>query len=193
MATNPDIDAYIADADDYARPILTAVRKAVHTACPDVTEELKWNVPAYVYKGLLCMTPAFKAHARVVFWKGALLKSAGDASAAATLSKLARMESAADLPSVSSLVSLLKSAVALNEQGIKVPKPARAAKVPLAIPVDILRALKRAPKALARFKAFSSAHHREYLDWIESAKKPETRARRIAEMITRLERGETFR
>jgi Bacteriocin-protection, YdeI or OmpD-Associated/Domain of unknown function (DUF1905) len=49
-------------------------------------------------------------------------------------------------------------------------------------PADFLRALKGAG-ALERWRAFSYSHQREHVDAIEAAKKPETRARRIAKAI----------
>ena len=41
MATrDPRIDDYIAQAPPFAKPILTRIRKAVHTGCPAATETL---------------------------------------------------------------------------------------------------------------------------------------------------------
>lgn len=53
------------------------------------------------------------------------------------------------------------------------------------IPEDLVVAL-GAAGAEARFVAFSPSHRREYLRWIEEARKPETRARRIAQTIMRI-------
>lgn len=42
MATkDPRVDAYIAKAAPFARPILTALRNGMHMACPDVVETIK--------------------------------------------------------------------------------------------------------------------------------------------------------
>ena len=43
--TDPRVDAYIAKANDFAKPILTRVREMVHEACPDVVETIKWSSP----------------------------------------------------------------------------------------------------------------------------------------------------
>jgi uncharacterized protein YdhG (YjbR/CyaY superfamily) len=59
---DPRIYAYIAKAQPFARPILERIRRAVHTACPDVTETIKWSMPAFEYKGPLVGMAAFKAH-----------------------------------------------------------------------------------------------------------------------------------
>jgi uncharacterized protein YdeI (YjbR/CyaY-like superfamily) len=53
-------------------------------------------------------------------------------------------------------------------------------------PVDVAEALQAAPAAAARFAALPPSHRREYLNWIAEAKKPQTRARRVAQMVERL-------
>jgi uncharacterized protein YdeI (YjbR/CyaY-like superfamily) len=53
-------------------------------------------------------------------------------------------------------------------------------------PTDLARALKANPAAQARWKQLSYTHQREYVEAIEDAKKPETRARRIAKTIEQL-------
>jgi uncharacterized protein YdhG (YjbR/CyaY superfamily) len=39
----PRIDAYIAKAPPFARPILEKVRQRVHAVVPDVEEAMKWS------------------------------------------------------------------------------------------------------------------------------------------------------
>lgn len=53
-------------------------------------------------------------------------------------------------------------------------------------PADFLRAVKAVPGALARWKSLSYSHQREHVEAIEEAKRPETRARRIAAAVTKL-------
>ena len=77
---HPHVDAYIDKAADFARPILTRLRETVHAACPDVEETMKWSVPHFTYKGMLCSMAAFDQHAVFGFWKGVLV--VGDASKA---------------------------------------------------------------------------------------------------------------
>jgi hypothetical protein len=51
---------------------------------------------------------------------------------------------------------------------------------------DLKAALTGAAKARENFDALSYGHKKAYVDWILEAKKPETRARRVQEAITRL-------
>lgn len=50
-------------------------------------------------------------------------------------------------------------------------------------PADLTKALKAAPPAWDRWQELSYTHQREYAEAVEGAKKPETRARRIAEAV----------
>jgi hypothetical protein len=50
-------------------------------------------------------------------------------------------------------------------------------------PADLRMSLKQVPGAWARWARLSYTHQREYVDAIEQAKKPETRARRIVATV----------
>ena len=54
---------------------------------------------------------------------------------------------------------------------------------------DITEALRSNTAALSTFEGLPPSHKREYLDWIEEAKRDDTRKRRIAGMIERLTSG----
>lgn len=53
------------------------------------------------------------------------------------------------------------------------------------VPDDLAAALRKARRRPA-FDRLSYSHQREYVLWIDEAKKPETRARRIAQTVERL-------
>ena len=60
----------------------------------------------------------------------------------------------------------------------------------LVVPDDLAAALAANPPARERWDAFSRSPRRAILDWISQAKRPETRARRIAEAAERAARNE---
>ena len=52
MATkDPRVDAYIAKSADFAKPIMTHLRKLVHAHCPETVETMKWSMPFFEYGG----------------------------------------------------------------------------------------------------------------------------------------------
>lgn len=44
---DPRVDAYIANAADFARPILKHLRALIHAECPEVEETIKWGFPHF--------------------------------------------------------------------------------------------------------------------------------------------------
>jgi len=56
-------------------------------------------------------------------------------------------------------------------------------------PPDLEAALAAEPAALARWRAWAPSHRRQYVSWILDAKRPETRARRVAEAVRRAAAG----
>ena len=63
----------------------------------------------------------------------------------------------------------------------------------LEIPKDFLKELKKDKDAKAFFDKLSYTHQREYVLWIEEAKKEETRARRILKSIEMLKKKQKAR
>lgn len=62
----------------------------------------------------------------------------------------------------------------------------------VAPPADLVAALRAAPPAWERWRQLSFTHQREHVEAIEGAKRPETRARRIANAVAML-RGRASR
>ena len=68
------------------------------------------------------------------------------------------------------------------------PRPRRY-QMPATVPSYIQAELKKYPKAWRYFEALAPSHRRRYLGWIESAKREETKARRLKEAIRLLTAG----
>jgi uncharacterized protein YdeI (YjbR/CyaY-like superfamily) len=181
MATDPRVDAYIAEAAPFARPILTHLRRLVHRACPEAQEAMKWGSPFFLYRGkILCFTAAFKAHLAFGFWGPEMKKVlARDGVEKDGRGLLGRITSRQDLPGDRVLAGYVKAAQKLHDAGT----PARAKAKPrpaLPVPADLAAALQRNRAATATWAKFSPSARRDYVEWIVEAKRPETRARRLA-------------
>jgi uncharacterized protein YdeI (YjbR/CyaY-like superfamily) len=186
---NPRVDAYIAESADFAKPILKHFRKLVHEAAPQIEEELKWSMPAFVYKGIVCGMAAFKNHAAIHFWKGDLMFD-GDASRREqAMGDFGRLTSVEQLPANQVMIRYIKKAVELNEKGVKKPAREKNSASKLMVPEDLQRALKKNKKARDAFDKFSYSHRKEYIEWITGAKREETRAKRVATAIEWMSEG----
>jgi uncharacterized protein YdeI (YjbR/CyaY-like superfamily) len=182
---DPRVDAYIENAQPFARPILKHLRKLVHTGCPDVEETIKWRMPFFDHKGPICFMASFKAHAVFGFWKGKLLFGKEDQGA---MGHFGRLTSIKDLPSDKELIGYIKKAAQLNERGVQKRRAPRG-KRKLTVPSDLEAALKKNPKAKKTFDDFSYSHKKEYVEWITDAKRAETRQRRLTTAIPWIAQG----
>lgn len=188
MSRDPRIDAYIASAQPFARPILTTVRDCVHAVVPDVDETVKWSMPAYTVGGkILLITAAFKGHAALNFWRGQELR--GQQADADAMGQFGKLTSVDDLPAENELGRLIREAAALAKSA---PAPRKAKHAPKAAPVmhpEFKAALAKAPKARAALDGFPPSAQRDYFEWIAEAKQDATRQKRISTAIEWLSEG----
>lgn len=188
MNRDPRIDAYIAKAAPFARPILEKVRERVHAAAPEAEETMKWSAPGFTVDGkILLMMAAFKAHAALNFWRG---QEIGDGQPkAGAMGQFGKLTAVDDLPSDKELDSLIRQAAALARTA---PAPRKTKHEPKPAPEmhpDFAAALDKAPKAKAALAGFSLSAQREYLEWVSEAKQDSTRTRRIATSVEWLSEG----
>lgn len=190
---DPRIDAYIANSADFAKPILKHFRKIVHQAAPQIEETIKWSMPSFVQKGIVCGMAAFKQHAAIHFWKGDLIFGGDTNSRDEAMGDFGRLTSVKQLPSDAVMIRSIRKAVALNEAGVKkqVRKAKAKAKKKLLVPQDLERALSKKKAAREAFEQFSYSDQKEYIDWITGAKREETRARRVATAVDWISEGKS--
>ena len=186
--TDPRIDAYIEGRAEFARPILQHLRSAVHRACPDVEEGMRWSMPSFGYRGkILCQTAAFKEHATFGFWQGR--EVTGERERPSAMGQFGRLKSIADLPPEAELDAMIHKAMALIDSGAKAPRPVKHPKPDLTMPNELAVALASSPAAQATFDTFPPSCRREYLEWIVEAKRAETRAKRVAQAVEWMAEG----
>jgi uncharacterized protein YdeI (YjbR/CyaY-like superfamily) len=186
---DPRIDAYIDRSAAFAKPILKHLREVVHAGCPDVEETLKWSMPHFDYKGMMCGMAAFKEHCAFGFWKGTLILENNTAEEEA-MGHFGRITSLDDLPDAKILIRYVRQAAELNEKGIKAPGRTQPKKKrPLQVPDYLKAALKKNAKAKKTFENLTPSHQREYVEWITEAKRDETRERRVKTAIDWMSRG----
>ena len=188
---DPRVDAYIERAAPFAQPILKHVRAVVHEACPDVEETIKWRMPTFMYKGMLCGMAAFKEHAVLGFWKSKLILNAEGRRADEAWGSFGRLSNVSELPPKKTLAGYVKKAMELNSGDVKVPRPAKPRKPPAKLPTDLKNALAKNKKAMATYEGFSPSHKREYVEWITEAKTDETRLKRVATAVEWMSGGKT--
>jgi uncharacterized protein YdeI (YjbR/CyaY-like superfamily) len=188
LSREPRIDAYIAKAQPFARPILEKVRERIHAALPELEETIKWSMPAYTLDGkIILITAAFKAHTALNFWRGQELR--GDEAAADAMGQFGKIKSIDELPADADLDKLILGAAELARNA---PAPRKAKHEPKPAPTmhpEFAAALSRAPKAKAVLDGFPPSAQRDYFEWVGEAKQDATRQKRIATAIEWLSEG----
>jgi len=197
LRTDARVDAYIAGAPAFAQPILERLRTAVHRACPDVEETMKWSRPHFTLDGrVFAGMSAFKAHCAFGFWDRRNESVAAlPEPAERAMGQFGRIESVSDLPAASELRALIAQAARESRESRTAaraeppaPRPRRA---PLAMPDDFAAALRAQPAAAAVFDGFAPGQQRDYIEWITEAKREETRASRLAQAVEWIAEGKT--
>ena len=183
MSHDPRIDAYIARQADFARPILEHLREVVQRRRPRCEETIKWSMPHFTYKGrMFAGMAAFKAHATFGLWQGEpVLGETGserERDGAVRAAGLAR-RSAARAEILDQLIRKAhgpdrgrRKAAAAGRRSC--PSPSSKC------PPELRAALDGNPAARATFEGFPPSARRDYLEWVVEAKRPETRAKRLA-------------
>jgi uncharacterized protein YdeI (YjbR/CyaY-like superfamily) len=196
---NPAVDAVIAKAPAFAQPILQQLRAMVHEAAPDAVEEIKWSRPFFSVNGVLvCHMSAFTKHCGFGFWSPEMttLLTADGVEGQDASGSFGRITSMDDLPPRKKLLGYIKQAADLARSGAAgspvASRPRTSAKAPIPVPPEFAALLAKSKPATAAFEAFPPSCKREYLEWITTAKRPETRERRISEALIRIAAGRRF-
>jgi uncharacterized protein YdeI (YjbR/CyaY-like superfamily) len=190
MSRDKRVDAFIAKAQPFAKPILTHLRELIHKTCPDAEETLKWGMPSFMYMGeILCGLASFKQHAILGFWKHSLLDDPKGVLSREGMGSLGKVYSIDELPSDRVIQSFIKQAMKLNEAGVKVQRGPQKKATELEVPKDLSAALRKNKPAAAVFKAFSPSAKNEYITWLEEAKTEATRTKRLDTAIEWISEG----
>ncbi len=116
MDPTEKIDQQITDTPGWKGEMLKMLRKLIHEADPEITEEWKWGTPVFTHKGMVCALGAFGDHVKINFFKGATLKDPNKLFNAGLDAKTTRAIDIfeGDKINEAKLKDLIKEAVALN-------------------------------------------------------------------------------
>lgn len=164
------VDAYIAKAQPFARPILQHIRKLAHKALPGAEEAIKWGVPHFVVDGKNAVgMAAFKQHASLML--------CSDEFAGEGMGNFGKITELSDLPPDDELIARFRASAKAAQNAtatMRKPKPA------IPMPEDFAAVIDAQAGARQNWDGFTDAQRRDYLEWITEAKRDATREKRIA-------------
>ncbi len=182
---NPD--DWLEMAPDFSRPIVGRLRDWVFRTAPDLSESIKWNLLCFSGRKLVCGLSACQKHVSVAFFRGTELADprglfhAGEGN---TNIRSVRISSAKAIDFLA-LGALLLAAVDLDARPDIPPAP-KVKRAPWPTPEFFTKALKSNQKAAAFYVSLAPTYQREYLVWLTTAKREETRAQRLSQTLKAL-------
>ena len=189
-AKTHDPDEWLENAPPFSQPIVAELREWIFRTAPDLAEAIKWNNLCFSGRKLVCGLSACKKHVAFIFFRGTELDDpAGlfDGGEANTNIRCVRITSARDV-NRHALAALLLAAAALDGQP-EIPPAPKVKREPWPVPNFFAKALKRNRTAEEGFAKLSPSCQREYLVWLSTAKRDETRAKRLAQTLAALATG----
>lgn len=179
MAKTPE--EYFDSAPAYL-DILTKLRAVLLTT--ELVEKMKWGIPTYCLKNKNVIgIGAFKSYAGIWFFNGAFLSDKANVLINAQEGKTKgmrqwRFESLEEINE-----DLLRAYIQEAIQNQKEGKEMKPEKKPLIIPDELKEALASDGQLSEIFESLSLSCKREYAEYIEEAKRPETKQRRLEKIV----------
>lgn len=186
---NPQVDAFLKKIKQWREEI--TLLRAIALDC-GLTEEFKWNKPAYSHEGALVLVLGdFKNYCLIMFRKGVLLKDPKKLLVKAgenTQSMLQmRFTSAADIKAQKATIkAYILEAIAVEKAGLEVKFKTITEH---AVPAELEAKFKKEPKFEKAFRALTPGRQRAYLIHFSSAKQAATRESRIEKCAPRILAG----
>ncbi len=146
-------------------------------------EELKWGAPCYTYEGKNVIGLAdFKSYTGIWFFQGALLKDEKKYLVSGNTTTQAqrqwRFYSMAEIKKAP-IKAYIKETISHFKAGEKVHIP----KKELIIPDILIKAIKKDKSLNAKWESLSLSCKREYAEYIDTAKREETKLSRIEKIV----------
>ena len=182
MRRAKSVDEYFEQAEQWRSELLRLRKILVATK---LEEELKWGGPCYTWRGKNVVgIGAFKSYFGLWFHQGALLADDENVLINAQEGKTRalrqwRMKAAADIrPAV--IKRYVEEAIANVDTGQEI-RPER--RRDTGMPTELANGLKRAKGATAAFRKLTPGRQREYAEYVASAKRDATLARRLDKVV----------
>lgn len=179
---------WLAMSPEFSAPLVHRARESLLGWAPDLSEAIKWNMLCFSGRKLVCGLSACQRHLGLTFFRGSELSDpTGLLAGQGTVIRTVRVTDW-DAVDHRALRRLVEAAVVLDGSARLLPPP-RGRREPLPMPEVLAEALARDPGAAAGFARLSPSCQRVYLVWVGSAKRDETRDRRVAETLRAVRQG----
>jgi uncharacterized protein YdeI (YjbR/CyaY-like superfamily) len=189
MKKPASVEAFLQSYPEWEAQLRTFQRIILQN--PNVTETVKWRIPVYTVKGKNVLgIGAFKSHAAIWFFQGALLKDASKVLVNAQEGKTQAMRhwkfTASDTIDEELVKSYIDEAVQNQLDGKTVQFKKQET---LEIPEELAASLKADSALDEAFLKLSNYKQKEYIEYIATAKRAATKQSRVVKIIPMILEG----
>lgn len=188
MKRAKSVDEYFRGNTEW-RDEIKALRSVLQAT--KLIEELKWGAPCYTHNGKNVVgLGAFKSYFGLWFHQGALLKDDQEVLINAQEGRTRalrqwRMTSAKEIKPAA-IKRYIKEAIAHVDEGREIKADRRQ---PVDVPRELKNAMRRHKGATAAFAKLRKGLQREYAEYISSAKRDETKQKRLQKILPLITAG----
>jgi hypothetical protein len=174
------IDEYIDGLPDFSRAICKKLRSIILKADKDIKEDWKWG-PHYAANGMVCGYAGFKEHVKVTFFNGSGMKDSKGLFNHCVDNEFSRSIKYTNAKEIdeAAITAYVKESVALNKKGFKREVKNKNVEVP----ADLQKALAKNKTAQKFFDGLTYGYRKEFVEWVTTAKREETRQQRIDKIV----------
>lgn len=182
MKNAKTVDEFLARQESWV-PLLEKLRRILLST--ELEETIKWGTPVYTLKRKnIVGIGAFKSYAGLWFFQGALLSDPKKILVNAQEGKTKALRQlrfySIDEIDENVIRAYVDEAIENQKAGREIKPPK---KKPITIPAELEQAMAEDEALKKSFGAFSHSHKREFAEYIDEAKRAETRQRRLEKVI----------
>ena len=177
---------YIESVPDFSRAICKKLRAVILKTDKNIVEDWKWG-PNYSYKGMLCGYGGFRNHVKFTFYNGSAMKDRKNLFNHCVDNEFNRSIKYLDVSEidVKNITEYIKESIVVNENGFKRIVQDKT----VIVPDDLEKALSKNKKAKSFFDELTYGYRKDFVEWVTSAKRVETRIDRISKTVIRCMEG----
>lgn len=171
---------YIESMPDFSRAICKKLRSIILKADKNIVEDWKWG-PNYSYEGMVCGYGAFKQHVKFTFFNGSAMKDLKGLFNHCVDNEFSRSVRYLDVKEIDgkTITEYVRESIEVNKKGFKRVVQNKI----VVVPEELQIALSRSKKAKAFFDGLTYGYKKDFVQWVLSAKRDETRQDRISKIV----------
>lgn len=175
-----EISDYIEQMPDFSKTICNKLRSLILETDRNIVEDWKWG-PHYSCHGMICGYGGFKHHVKFTFYNGSGMKDPKKLFNHCVDNEFNRSIKFTNVDQIDekTIIEYVKESIEVNRKGFKRVVISKTVQVP----EDLKTALEKNKVAMKYFEQLSRGYQKDFVEWVTSAKKIQTRTDRVSKVV----------